>query len=348
MDKLSKIRFPFSTFLWPAKLDISSKMGNTCSPRRLQSVEWSWLYSRISDLWKSSGGLFSFSLNQKKKYFFLFNFLWTGNSECIPFWHPQHMALPTGNNLVAPSSCWLKSTLISHWLILLLVLSSCRSCSGCPLGQLDLPPPPRAWSASSYTPVRDFTAVIPYPWFSQVHPGLSGPRLCPVELGSRRERQGALRHVAFSAPQLLGALKNHCWVRLSTAPEWKVIQHKCLQRCIFDAAKKASVPGSLACRDHSYWEYKGKEARREVTVAGRLLAQSLHLLPFLSPHHLIFPEGRHPYGYGVEKWILLTIFAWVVKYTSIKGNTFSLQDSRVRFIPSWNNLPIHSAFHRLR
>lgn len=96
MDKLSEIRFPFSTFHWPAELDISSKMSNACSPRRLQSVEWSWLYSGISDLWKSSGGYLVFIWIRPKKNIYIYIFFLVshelGTRSVFPFdtpgtWH---------------------------------------------------------------------------------------------------------------------------------------------------------------------------------------------------------------------------------------------------------------------
>lgn len=51
----------------------------------------------------------------------------------------------------------------------------------------------------------------------------------------------------------------------------------------FWCSEKASFPRSLACRDHPYWEYIGREGRREAGVAGRPLVWSFYLLLSFSP-----------------------------------------------------------------
>ena len=111
MDKLSKIQFLFSTLHWPAKSDIHSRMSNTHSPRRLQSVcgvklaaqQGFWLVKKVEG---EAGRVIWFQREPEPFLFFFswFNFPQTGNSESISFWHYQYMPLPTGNSPAAPAA----------------------------------------------------------------------------------------------------------------------------------------------------------------------------------------------------------------------------------------------------
>lgn len=77
-------KFTFSILYLSAKSDLSKSMNKAHSPSGL-FVEWSWLKSSISDLWKSFGGkqgaLFVFTPNQTKKSFLKKNFPQAGNWE---------------------------------------------------------------------------------------------------------------------------------------------------------------------------------------------------------------------------------------------------------------------------
>lgn len=126
-------KFTFSILHWCAKSDLSKSMNKAHCPSGL-FVEWSWLKSSISNLWKSfggkQGGLFGFTPNQTKNPFF--NFPWTGNWENISFWQSQHMKLPPGNNLTARSSCSVKSTFLVFSCLLISHLAFPSSCQGAP------------------------------------------------------------------------------------------------------------------------------------------------------------------------------------------------------------------------
>lgn len=137
-------KFTFSILYLSAKSDLSKSMNKAHSPSGL-FVEWSWLKSSISDLWKSFGGkqgaLFVFTPNQTKKSFLKKKFPTSWKlREIFHSDNSEHMKFPPGNNLTAGSSCSVESAFLVLSRLLISHLAVPSSCQGAPARTAALAP----------------------------------------------------------------------------------------------------------------------------------------------------------------------------------------------------------------
>lgn len=147
----------------------------------------------MKKFWGEAGRFIWFYSESDQKYFF-FNFPWTGNWENISFWQSQHVKLPAGNNLTAPSSCSVKSTFLVLSRLLIAHLGFPSSCRGSPA----LCPAQPAWLASPQ-PCLPAPAPAATPQLSiaeQLAPNSQFPQVCP---GSRLWRLGLLGLLALGS-----------------------------------------------------------------------------------------------------------------------------------------------------